>query len=69
MEDPRNLETSELVDLLAEQTEIYLKINSQGASEEEYVKCNLMIKALQKELDQRKNSKISSARGTPLDFS
>ena len=68
MLDIRNLETSQLVDLLARQTEIYLKMSSQGTTEEEYIKCNLLIKALQKELDYRNNSDVSSTLHSPPDF-
>lgn len=58
MESLRSLELSVLVDMLAVQTERYLKMESDGASEEEFAKCALTIKALQKEIDSRKNEII-----------
>jgi len=54
MQELRNLETSQLVDLLAQHTADYTKMMSEGTTEEEYSKCNLIIKALQTEIEERK---------------
>ena len=56
MQELRNLETSQLIDLLAQHTADYTKMMSEGTTEEEYAKCNLTIKALQTEIEKRKKS-------------
>jgi hypothetical protein len=58
MESLQSFEQSVLVDMLAVQTEKYLKMQSDGATEEEFAKCALTIKALQKEIDSR-NKKVA----------
>ena len=56
MQDLRNLETSQLIDLLAQHTADYTKMMIEGTTEEEYAKCNLTIKALQTEIEVRTKS-------------
>ena len=60
MKELRNLETSQLVDLLARHTADYTKIMSEGTTEDEYTKCNLIIKALQAEIASRKTNTTGS---------
>ncbi|TMI89428.1 MAG: hypothetical protein E6H08_16540 [Bacteroidetes bacterium] len=71
MQELGNLETSRLVDLLAQHTADYTKMMSEGTTEEEYAKCKLIIKALQAEIESRKtNTTGSETNITPLpDFS
>jgi hypothetical protein len=56
MQELRAIETSQLIDLLAQHTADYTKMMSEGTTKEEYEKCNLMIKALQAEIEVRKKS-------------
>ena len=56
MQELRNLENSQLIDLLAQYTADYTKMMSEGTTQEEYAKCNLTIKALQTEIELRKKS-------------
>ena len=69
MQELRILETSQLVDLLAEHTSSYTKMQSTGASEEEYARCMLTIKAIQTEIDLRKKVTTQSNITTPPEFS
>ena len=70
MQELRNLETSQLVDLLAQYTADYTRRMSEGTTEDEYAKLKLTIKALQTEIDIRKNSSKGSTNITALpDFS
>ena len=56
MESLRNLEMTVLVDMLATYTEKYLKMQSDGGAEEEFAKCSLTVKAIQNEIDSRKQT-------------
>ncbi len=58
MQELQNLETSQLVDLLAQYTADYTRRMSEGTTEDEYAKLKLTIKALQTEIEVRKNSSI-----------
>jgi hypothetical protein len=73
MEDLRVLETGQLIDLLAKYTTDYTRMMSDGTTKDEYVKCNLTIKALQAEIAGRKNLGIMPPNletdiTTPPDF-
>ena len=73
MEDLRLLETGQLMDLLVKYTTDYTKMMSDGTTEDEYSKCNLIIKALQTEIESRKRSGIITPNPetnmtTPPDF-
>ena len=57
MEELNSLETSQLIDLLAQYTADYTKMMSEGTTQEDYAKCNLTIKALQSEIEARKKIK------------
>ena len=60
MQELRNFETSQLVDLLAQYTADYTRRMSEGTTEDEYAKLKLTIKALQTEIEVRKNSSTGS---------
>lgn len=49
------MDNSELMDLLAKYTSDYTKMLSERTSNEEYERCKIAIKALQAEIDLRKN--------------
>jgi hypothetical protein len=57
MEDLKQLATAELVDLLARETALYSKMLSDGASHDEFEKCKVRVKELQKEIAARKETK------------
>jgi hypothetical protein len=65
MKSLRSLEFSVLVDMLATQTDKYLKMQSDGASEEEFAKCALSIKAIQSEIDSRKQTSSNTSTTDP----
>jgi hypothetical protein len=74
MEDLRTIDISTLIDMLSKHTADYTKMFTQGATEEEYLRCNTIIKALQKEIEFRKQSTTISANlktdiTPPPDFS
>lgn len=59
------LETSILVDLLAQQTSQYTKMLSEGSSEEEFARCNLTIRAIQSEIESRKRTSANTSISDP----
>ena len=54
MQEFLNLDNSQLIDLLAKHTSDYTQMMSEGTTEEEYLKCSLIIKAIQSEIESRK---------------
>jgi hypothetical protein len=54
MQELRSLETNVLVDMLSVQTAEYLKLAGDMNDESGYAKCFLTIKAIQHELESRK---------------
>ena len=52
------LNIDELVDILSEQTSLYLEMHSDGASEKELRKCLLSLEAVQAEIKSRRDSKF-----------
>jgi len=56
MQDFRSLETTQLVDLLAQHTADYSKMLTNGTTHEEYAKYNLAIRAIQAEIEVRKKA-------------
>ena len=61
MQKLRNLETSQLIDLLAQHTADYSKMSFHGTTEEEYAKCNLAIRAIQAEIELRKKREANKS--------
>ena len=47
----------ELVDALSEQTSLYVQMHTEGASEKEFLKCRLMLPAIQEEIKSRRDNK------------
>ena len=73
MEAINAMEYSQLMDLLAKLTTDYTKMITENNMGDEYEKCKLTIKAIQAEIDIRKNT-INNGSGeitmtTPSDFS
>lgn len=56
----KQLDITALVDLLARQTNNYMRILKDGGTKEEYIQCKELIKLLTKEIEARKNEE-----GTP----
>ena len=50
-----------LVDMLAANVDLYSKLVNEGASQEEFAKCSLTIKALQTEIESRKNTPTNNS--------
>ena len=67
----QSMDNSQLMDLLARSTSEYTKMLSERTSNEQYEKCKTLIKAIQAEIDLRKN--VSDIGGTtvtiPPDYS
>ena len=55
MQELHALDNSQLMDLLAKYTSDYTKMLADGSFTDEYEKCKLTIKAIQTEVDSRKN--------------
>jgi len=73
MEELQRMDHSHLIDLLAQLTSDYTKMIAENNRGEDYEKCTLKIKAIQVEIDKRKNN-INNDSGqismtTPPDFS
>lgn len=60
VEELKQLDITALVDLLARQTNNYMRILKDGGTKEEYIQCKELIKLLTKEIEARKNEE-----GTP----
>ena len=56
MENLHRLTSDTLVDLLSKQTAAYLQMQTEGGSVEEFTRCKLLLRAIQKELNQRNNN-------------
>ena len=73
MQELRTLESTQLIDLLAQYTSDYTKMISENMMGDDYEKCKLIIKAIQTEIDVRKtnggNVSAESSMTTPPDFS
>jgi len=71
MEELNKLDNSQLIDLLAKYTSDYTKMISKNMMADEYEKCKLIIKAIQTEIDARKNGGASGETNMtrPPDFS
>ena len=73
MEELHGMDQSQLIDLLAQLTSDYTKMIAENNRGGAYEKCTLKIKAIQIEIDKRKNN-INNDSGqisvtTPSDFS
>lgn len=62
-----SMDNSQLMDLLAKYTSDYTRMLSERATNVEYEKCKMVIKAIQTEIDLRKNNETTNIT-TPPDF-
>jgi hypothetical protein len=71
MEELNKLDNTQLIDLLAKHTADYTKMITENMLGDDYEKCKLIIKALQTEIDARKNGRVSGETNMtrPPDFS
>lgn len=60
MENTKLLELPKLIDLLAEQTTVYMKMVSKGATKEEFENCQTRLRTLQREIELRRGKKNTS---------
>ena len=65
LQELQQLETSILMDMLAKQTSDYTRMLTEGASEDEYAKCNLTIRAIQTEIELRKRTTANTSTTDP----
>jgi hypothetical protein len=56
MENLHRLKTEILIDMLSIQTDAFLRMHAVGAKEDEFARCQLLLRALQKELGLRKRN-------------
>ena len=56
MQELHSLETTQLIDLLAQHTSDYTRMITNNITGDEYEKCKLVIKALQAEIEFRRNT-------------
>lgn len=69
MHELQNLEMSVLVDMLAQHTSEYLKMLTEGATEEEFTTCKITITLLQSEIETRKQTAANTtATDTNINF-
>jgi len=54
MQNLQVLDTTVLIDLLASHTADYIRMVREGASEEDFARCNLYVRAIQTEINARK---------------
>lgn len=57
MENLHRLKSDALVDILSTQTAAYLQMQTEGGSIDEFKRCKLLLRAIQKELNQRNEIK------------
>ena len=71
MHDLHNLQTAQLVDLLVQQTTLLTTMFAEKKFGDEYEKQKLLLKAIQTEIDFRKNTAdiVPTNATTPPDFS
>jgi len=71
MEELNKLDNTQLIDLLAKYTADYTKMISENRMGDDYEKYKLIIKAIQSEIDARKNGRVSGETNMtrPPDFS
>ena len=62
MDNLNKLNTEELVDLLSEQTTLYVQMHMEGVSKTEFQKCRLLIEAVQAEIKFRNESKLKQVQ-------
>jgi hypothetical protein len=57
MDNLSKLNIDELVDILSEQTSLYVQMQTDGTSEKEFYKCRFLLQAVQVEIKSRRESK------------
>jgi hypothetical protein len=62
MEKLHSLNSDALVDLLSKQTVTYLRMQTEGGSVEEFIRCKLLLRAVQKELNERNKYKLNNRK-------
>jgi hypothetical protein len=65
MQELRSIETNVLLDMLASYTAEYLRIDNDPAKETEYAKCMLTLRAIQAEIEARKQNSSNTSSTDP----
>jgi hypothetical protein len=60
MQELRSIETNILVDMLAAYTTEYLRLTEEPGKQAEYAKCVLTVKAIQSEIESRRQSRANN---------
>lgn len=69
MEEFKTLQTEQLLDMLARHTEDYTRMFADGASHEDFIKCERVITFLQTEINYRRSSLSSNSINFSSDIS
>lgn len=56
MENLHRLTSEALVDIVSTQTAAYLQMQTEGGADEQFKRCKLLLRAVQKEIHQRSNN-------------
>jgi hypothetical protein len=65
MQDLRSIGTNDLLDMLSTYTAEYLKLSAVPSSETDYAKCYLTLRAIQSEIEARKQSAANTNTTDP----
>ena len=65
MHELNTLETPKLIDMLAAYASDHSRMLSEGATEEEFARSSLMLRAIQAEIDSRKQNATNSFASYP----
>jgi hypothetical protein len=65
MKELRSIETNVLLDMLAARTSEYLRLSDEPGKETEYAKCVLTLRAIQSEIESRKQTAANTNTTDP----
>jgi hypothetical protein len=62
MENLKLVELPRLIDLLAEETTLYMRMVTTGGTKEEFERCQVTMKTIQQEIETRKSKASANAK-------